>query len=173
MTKKNGLLGEIWVYVGMRKCGKTTCMIKDTRKVPINRLFVNEFHGSPWKDAGRNNRKWMQRDDFIELCCKAQDALFVFEDATALFRGGTTMRFNEAMARSREEGVTIFLPFHSFRKIPDDILDMIDGVVIFKTRDKEHRVIDKCEDPRVVEAWKQVCADPDPHAKKRIKFTVH
>lgn len=174
MTAKNGLLGEIWCIAGGRYSGKSTEGIRMTKAVPLDRLFVNEFHGSKWKDAGRNNRVWIPDEEFVEMCAVAKDSVFIFEDATAVFSGGkATKRFLYAMARSREEGVTIILMFHSFRKIPDDILDLIDGLVVFKTRDGEDDIRKKTDDPRVLEAYRQVKASPDPHAKKIVRFIHH
>lgn len=173
MTKINGVLGEIWIYVGGRYSGKSTAMIKATKHVPIQRLFVNEFHGSTWTDAGRNRRKWIPDEEFIQLMLIAKDSVFVIEDATAVFVSQVTKPFMQAMARSRDEGVTILLAFHSFRKIPNDILDMIDGIVILKTRDGEENITAKTDNPEVLDKWKKVMSSAKPHAKKSVRFTIH
>lgn len=173
MTKNNGVFGEIWVLIGGRYTGKTTHMLKMTKNIPNDRLFFNEFHGSTWKDARRINRPYKPNDEFVEDCCKAKDSIFIFEDATALFRSVATNRMIFAMARSRDEGVTILLTFHSFRKTPDDILDMIDGMIIFKTRDQIADIKHKSDDPRVSQAWQEVQASNDPHAKKKVQFIYH
>lgn len=173
MTLKNGLLGEIWILVGGRYTGKTTWAIKKTKDVPIERLFVNEFHGSKWRDAGRNKSSFIDKRIFIGMCLRSKDSVWIFEDATGLFHSNTIEDFILAMSRTRDEGVTMMLMFHSWRKVPNDIIDMIDGVVCFKTRDKEYRITDKTDDPRVLEAWKFVMASTNFNERKIVKFIHH
>lgn len=170
MTLANGLLGEIWIYVAGRYRGKTTLMIKDTKNVPNDRLYYNEFHGDSWNTARRLKRKFMSHDDFLEFVSTLRDCVVVFEDASAIFKLMLSKKAIEVLARCRNEGVTILMAFHSFRKIPNDILDMIDGLVIFGTEDKEHHVIAKTDNPKVLEAFHIIRKSGNFHEFRRIRF---
>lgn len=170
MTKANGLLGEIWIYVAGRKRGKTYQMIQATKKVPNSRLFYNEFHGTDWNDARRLNRQYMPDDEFLDFAMTLKDSVVVFEDASAVFKLMLSKKAIRFLAKTRNEGVTVLMAFHSFRKIPNDIIDMIDGIVIGGTEDKEHNVIAKTDNPDVLQAFREIRNSSNFREFRTIRF---
>lgn len=167
MSKENGIEGEIWAYIGMRKSGKTTSMMEDTKDVPNEIIFAREVHGTNWRERGVTI---CEVEDLVNRMLTAVDCVFIVEDATPLFRGSVSSKFMEAMARSRDNGVTILLAFHSWRKTPFDIFDMVNGVVIHKSRDLEYRITDRTDDETVLQAWRDVKNSPVRWEKRVIEL---
>jgi hypothetical protein len=167
MSKANGIEGEIWAYIGKRKSGKTTSMLEAVKDVPANCIYAREVHGSNWLERGATI---LPIKNLVDVMLTAVDCVFIVEDATPLFSGKLSEKFLEALVRSRDEGVTILLAFHSWRKTPFDIFDMINGVVIHKTRDLEYRITDRTDDEEILYAWKLVQESDNLHESITIEI---
>lgn len=153
--------GKIVVFIGGRGRGKSTLMKKMLAKVHPSRLHVYDAHGD-W------DRPLPILEDFILLCGKAKDCVFVFEDATGFFGSRVNNIMRQAMTRSRNNNVTIFLSFHSWRLMPPDILDLCDVIYMFKTADTPDTVMKKTESSYVLSVFTDVMKSANRYVYRLI-----
>lgn len=156
--------GKVTIVCGTRGTGKTTFLKSIIQKTKIP-YFVYDFHGD-W------NAKPVDMDQFIEMCNKAKNCNFIFEDATSYCsQGGIKHTFRRAITRSRGQGVNIYLVFHSLRLIPLDIFEMADYLILFKTKDQTERITGRFMDfPHILTAYHEIRSNPDAYFKKIIRL---
>lgn len=157
--------GKIGAIIGRRRSGKTTTGLRMMEGVPSEMIKAREVHGSDWSDRGC---EILGVPALVDRMQWVDEEIFIFEDATPLFQGRVSDKFQEAMVRTRKHGVSIIMMFHSFRKTPNDIFDMVDWIIIHKTADQEFRITDRTDEPIVLEAFRRVKASKHPHARAEI-----
>jgi hypothetical protein len=138
--------GKVFIVCGERGSGKTSWMRQLVQKSKLP-YYVYDFHGD-W------NVQLTSMEDFVAACNKAKNCIFVYEDATSYISTGSVKQtFRRALARSRGQGVTILLVFHSLRLIPLDLFEMANYLVLFRTKDQFERIEKRFEDfPKIIDA---------------------
>lgn len=111
-------------------------------------------------------------DEFLKQATTARNTLVVFEEAT-LFFDPTTGRhklLREMLVRKRHTGNAVILLFHALADIPLYVLRMTDTLVLFKTNDTEDDLRRIRGLAALVNAYREVQADPDIHASREFDF---
>ena len=109
-------------------------------------------------------------DDFLDKVQKAERSIAVFEDAGIFFSNrGRSERLEDILTSSRHSKVTTFLLFHSLRALPAYVIEQLDGIELFKTKDNPLTVRRKFDEwPAIYEAWHRVNDAPGFHAHTYI-----
>lgn len=161
--------GIVIVCAGRRKTGKTTYTKKllKASKLPKYIYDVNkeyeEFH----------NKKDLERMPvFLDKAITLEGHYMVFEEATIFFtpRGGAPEEMRHILVRARHSQSIIQLNFHSFNSMPKDIKNMADYIVVFKTNDNEIDVINRFDNPKVIEAWKRAQNSKNPYYYESVNL---
>ena len=155
--------GKVFVFVAHREQGKTTLMQTLASKIHLRKV-VSDIQGD-W-----NAGEYIDPEDLLELCLNDSNAVYVFEDATAIIPRGLTKKFRSAIARSRKQGIILFFAFHSLRFIPNDLFDMgIDGLFIGRTKDDPDEVLKTWKNyPHIISHWNTMMKKPIEDLKKKF-----
>ncbi len=82
--------------------------------------------------------------DFLKTAKTAIKTCIVFEEATIFFSNrGFNDELLDILVRKRHTQNVIILVFHSLRAAPKYVLDMVDTIVLFKTKDLQNEVMIK------------------------------
>lgn len=123
------------------------------------------------------NKEWGGKElptmeQFIQQASRCRNSLIVFEEATLFFdpTAGRSKGLREMLVRKRHTGNAVILLFHALADIPLYVLRMIDTLVLLKTNDT-------ADDMRrirglrgLVDAFVELQADPDIHARREFDF---
>ena len=162
-----GLTGA---FVGMKHTGKTTMMQDICR--PLKKIGVPIEAYDPQGDW--TDEPLPELDEFVERTKKGRDQVFIYEEASAFFKGQLSKDFRLAIARTRKPNVTIFLSFHGFHFTPDDLIFLVDYLYIFKTLDYLEEVENRVgRIPGAVEAWQEVMNSRNPYENRCIKIGLN
>lgn len=161
--------GIVFLCVGRRRTGKTTYTKKmlNASNLPKYIYDVNneyeEFH---------NIKDLPKMESFLDKAITLKGHYMVFEEATIFFtpRGGAAEEMRNILVRARHTQSIIQLNFHSFNSIPKDIKNMVDFIVIFKTNDNEQDVLNKFDNPNVLETWKEAISSKNPFFCKSVNL---
>lgn len=167
MSKANGIEGEVELRIGKRKTGKSSGIVADLEGVPRECIVGREIHGTTLKDAGITI---MPLENLLRYMMTVEDHVCIIDDASAVFKGTCGELFSECMMMSRDSGNTYIICIHSWRLSPRDILDMIDRLVIHKTRDTIDFIEARTDDPEIIEAWETVRDSPNRYEKIVIQL---
>lgn len=109
---------------------------------------------------------------FLDNALKLRGHIIVFEEASAFFKHGMNeKKLDRLLLNKRHHKNTIVFCFHSLRRVPIDILDMIDLLIIGHTRENPTLILTKYKDfPEVTKAFIEVGKDENPFVKKWVKF---
>lgn len=82
-------------------------------------------------------------DAFVKIAMRKMNTVVIMEEATAFFRGfQKTMTSRMIINRIHRRNDYVFL-FHSINRVPPEIFEIANYVVLFKTNDQEQRVKSK------------------------------
>ncbi len=114
--------------------------------------------------------------DFLAKAKKQENKVIVIEEATIFFKqqgiSEDAMSLNVLKRHmGKPYGCYIIWNFHSLRKIPIDILDLVNYLTIFKTNDTEDRVRKKFGDEwNVLDAFLHVRDSDNPHERVTLEL---
>lgn len=113
-------------------------------------------------------------DKYLETATRSRDMLFVFEEATLFFdpTQGRSDELRELLVRRRHTGVALILLFHAIADVPRYVLRMVDTWIQYKTNDADDDLRRVKGFRALVNAYRQVMADPDPHASVEFDFNA-
>lgn len=104
---------------------------------------------------------------FIVLSMNRTDSVIVFEEATVFFRGNQkSLTSHVIIGRKHKRNTLVFL-FHSINRVPPEIMEMTDYVVLMRTND-EQKSIDR-KYPRLLPYYLELQKAP-PGEKRFIKM---
>lgn len=81
--------------------------------------------------------------EFIEIAKKKRNTVIVFEEATAFFRGAMSAEVSKLLINKRHTGNSYVFLFHSINRVPPEIMEMCNYVILMKTNDQEDTVFRK------------------------------
>jgi len=95
--------------------------------------------------------------DFLNNAKKATKTAIVFEEATMFFSNrGYNDVLMDILVRKRHTQNVVILVFHSLRAAPKYVLDMVDTIVMFKTKDLQNEVYQKFKgDTDILQAYER------------------
>ena len=160
------------IVVGQRGSGKTTfskkCLDQRPKNMPVIIYDINNEYQSYYPEPF---------EDFdIFLTKITQDHVrhyyILVEEATIFFSTRSEEKeMINVLVRARHTGNIVQLNFHSFLSIPKNIYTLLDYVTIFKTQDTEQMVSEKFNNPKIIEAFREVNSSPDKHFYKTVKIS--
>lgn len=77
---------------------------------------------------------------FTQLAMSRTETVVVMEEATAFFRGTQTALTSRLIIGRRHTGNVLLFLFHSINRVPPEIMELTDWVVLFKTNDEADKV---------------------------------
>jgi len=103
--------------------------------------------------AARSRYIGWDMKQFVQLAMSRRNTVVVAEEATGFFRGHlSSPAARLAISRKHSGNILLFL-FHSINRVPPEIMEMADWVVLFKTNDEEKTIEKKY--PRLLEAYRK------------------
>ena len=149
---------KVFIVVGSTGMGKTTTAKNISLHSRFGGLpcFIQDINGQypEIKNLATNNNF----KDFLNRASKLKKHTVIFDEATAYFKPQQVSEDAlNLLASKRHTGNLIILNFHSLRKVPLDILDFANYIVIHKTNDIPEKVESKFDDYRnIFEAWSDI-----------------
>ena len=145
------------IIVGHTGQGKTTFakkMIEGKRSYVFDINNEHPLHKSDKiKNPGNLIRHISGDADFFTLyASKLRGFNVVFEDSTGYLRGKQSAPFIRQIVMKRHTKNNFILLFHSVNRIPPELLELSNVLVIFKTNDNEKDVMKKFDNTRLVNA---------------------
>lgn len=95
-------------------------------------------------------------DYFLQVAAKLQNTNIVFEDATGFFRGKQSAPLIKQIVRKRHSKNNFLILFHSINRIPPELLEMANVIVLFKTNDNFETIDSKFHNEQLNNAFLQV-----------------
>lgn len=144
------------VVAGMTGTGKTTFVKNNIlSKVPVSNQLVFDVNG---EYSGHGTFDDPNIESFMSYAQTQTNKVIVFEEATIFFsQHGVKRDLFNFLVKKRHMNNTLVFVFHSLRKIPQDILDMTDFVVVLRTNDRPGIVYERFKDnPEIIDAYEAV-----------------
>jgi len=159
------------ICIGKRGCGKTTYSKKLLDQRPKNMPCLIYDVNNEYK--AYYNEPFIPFQDFLARIYdeELKKTYILIEEATIFF--STHSRYEEMMhvlVLARHSGNIIQLNFHSFGSVPKNIYHLLEYVTVFKTNDSEKDVMDRFDNPNVLEAFRLARASKDEHFMKTVKL---
>jgi hypothetical protein len=82
-------------------------------------------------------------ETFIKVAEKKRDTIIVCEEATAFFRGRQSKGTARMLINRYHTGNVYFFLFHSINRVPPEVMEMCNYVILFKTVDESDTVARK------------------------------
>jgi len=147
------------LIVGHTGQGKTTWLnnfIKGKRQYVFD---VNNEYGSLPNDsrvspAMRNTDMNVKR--FLDISKGLRNYNIVFEDATGFFRGKQSADLIKQIVGKRHTGNNFLILFHSINRVPPELMEMSNYVILFKTNDNFEIVEKKFKNKRITDTFLQL-----------------
>lgn len=134
--------GAAHIIVGSTGTGKTTFTKKLLSGIK-QRIFIYDINNEYTEFY---TGKFLPFSEFMEMVKPVKNSIIIFEEATIfLNHKNTNSILIEKLVRKRHENNYIILNFHSLRKIPIYILDMVNYLTMFKTLDSDKFIQSKFE----------------------------
>lgn len=157
------------INVGATGTGKST-QTKELLMQSSQPEFIYDVNGEykDYKGAVSN----LNFKDFLERAKEKRNTTIVFEEATIFFKQqGSSEDMLNLLVRKRHTNNLIILNFHSLRKVPLDILDFANYMIIRKTNDLDSVISKKYEEHiEIWEAYKEVKESENQYEKRYVKF---
>ncbi len=159
--------GIVLICVGRRKTGKTTFSKKMLEKSKLQKVVYDvnneyqEFYNEPFIDF----------IPFMEKICDLKNHYILIEEATIFFNPRARVEeMINLLVRARHTKNTIQLNFHSWASVPNNLKDLIDYVVIFKTNDNIDKVKNKIDKIEFLNTWQKIQDSKNPFEFKVISM---
>lgn len=158
-TKTEKPQGFAILSTGRTGTGKTTFIKKLVDKVFINDEFRDILIFDPNHEYGEYTEGVYHDDwkEFSGLVSNATNSLIVIEEATISLdpRKKEGVMVDKLVKKRHENNILVF-NFHSWGAVPFYIFHLVDFVTIFKTNDTDRVLKNKCDMPKVLEAYDKV-----------------
>ena len=92
-------------------------------------------------------------EKFIQVAKSLSNTNIVIEDATGFLRGKQSSEFSRLLTRKRFTQNNYLILFHSINRVPPELMEMCDCIVLFKTHDNIDIVKNKFENKELTEAF--------------------
>lgn len=125
----------------------------------INNEYILPDDLGEFKNQMRNTDLDISR--FIHIAGNLNNTNIVFEDATGFLRGKQSANFARLLTRKRFTQNNYLVIFHSINRIPPELMEMSDCIVLFKTRDNVDIVKNKFEYKELTDAFIELQNKPD------------
>lgn len=164
-------MSNIFIICGKQHCGKTT-FVKKTISQGKRKTFVFDCRNEYTNDENIVAFKNSDIKNFLDSVSKLKGCNIIIEEATVFLnnRGFSEKLLNMLVAKvhNRQQ---IFLIFHSLRSIPAYLFDMVDFLVLFKTKDKATLLETKYKlDFDIKNLYNKCRANPNPYHFEVLKF---
>ncbi len=147
------------LVIGHTGQGKTTWVnnfIKDKRHYvfDLNNEYTHLPDDSEFKPKMRNVSLDSKR--FLEVASGLENFNIVFEDATGFLRGRQSPAIIKQIVKKRHSKNNFLILFHSINRIPPELLEMANYVVLFKTNDNLEAIDNKFHNDEINKAFAEV-----------------
>ena len=140
---------KIFIAVGGRGTGKTTYLktIADnhnSKKVLVYDTDDNKKWNYPyisveqlafWKSGKYKLIDANSENVLNEINNHIKDTFLFIEDATKYINSSISKSLKNFLLASKQRNVDVIITYHSFRRIPPDLLNFTNGLIIFKTNE--------------------------------------
>lgn len=166
------------INVGRPKTGKTTKAkeLLNLAKTSGSNIIVydpnneySEYDNSPFTDfESFAVKRWNYTK---QSGCQIKNSTILVEEATVFTSTRSTDKvLQDLLVRRRHNNNDIILNFHSFGDIPKYIFALLNYVIVFKTNDTEETIKSKTNNPKLLQAFKEVRDNSNPHYCKTFNF---
>jgi hypothetical protein len=128
----------------------------------------NEYNLPLFENSNKKKFSLVDSDKFMKFSEKLRGFCFLIEECTGVMRGQVQKNFVQAVLSKRHTHNRFVLIFHSLHRIPPQIYEFCDYLVMFKTNDLEMNV--KKKYPDIFNEWLQIQNAPR-YSKKIYKKT--
>lgn len=90
---------------------------------------------------------------FISNCSRLRNTNIVFEDATGFLRGRQGEQMARLMVAKRHTNNNYIILFHSINRVPPEIMEMSNFVLLMRTRDNANVIQQKFDNEQLTEAF--------------------
>lgn len=127
-------MGKVVICCGGTGRGKTSFVKKSLSKLPGSIKFFIYDVNQEYKIY--YNKPLVYMVDFFQLIRPVKNSCIVFEEATIFFNHSklSDVLLHKLVCKRHDNNI-IFLNFHSLRKVPVNILDLCNDLILFKTND--------------------------------------
>lgn len=162
----------LFLIVGHTGQGKSTWVnefIKDKRQYvfDVNNEYKHLAPDLKYYPFMRNVDLDIKR--FLSISERLESTNIVFEDATGFFRGRQSPLLIKQIVKKRHSKNNFLILFHSINRIPPELLEMCNYIVLFKTNDNLETIEQKFHNKQLNLAFEQVKRNP-PHTPAIIKM---
>lgn len=151
-----------FIVIAEQDRGKSFFVKSLLKKFHLRKNYINDIN-LEYGEFKNEVKKLMSREDFISFVpCNTQpksNVNVVFEEATTFFSnsGNSPLDIMTHIYRRFHTGNLNIFVFHNLSKVPTDILNSIDFLILFRTKDDPQRVFKKfVEYPKIVSAFNSV-----------------
>lgn len=147
---------NLFLIIGHTGQGKTT-LVK--RLIKNRKAFIfdvnNEYQGFSNRDTALNIKGFTERVSLLT------GFNIVYEDATGFLRGKQSAEFMRQIVRKRHTRNNFFILFHSINRIPPELMELANFIILFKTNDNAEIVDKKFRNEKLLKAFYKVKTNPD------------
>ena len=142
-------MSKAFIIVGQTGTGKSTVAKSLLSQVYSDKVLVYDVQGEYSEfndDENVINSNECEIDEFIDLAEKSRGKMILFEEATIFFSSRSRPeRMIKMLVDKRHHNNVIILVFHSLRKVPNEILDVCNYLLLLPTNDSLELVKRKFE----------------------------
>lgn len=80
---------------------------------------------------------------FLELALQKKNTVIIMEEATAFFRGRQSQLTSRLIIGRKHTGNVLVFLFHSINRVPPELMEMTEWVILLKTNDEPSRISSK------------------------------
>lgn len=152
-------------YYGLTKY-QTTPQSKKQYIFDINNeyLLPEDFTIQPFFRHTKADQKY-----FISVIKKLTGFNILFEDASGFLRGKQSAELIRLIVARRHQQNNFIILFHSINRIPPELLEYCNLLIIFKTGDNLKDVENKFNNPKINNAFSEVSASKNKYFYKIVE----
>ncbi|MFN7676747.1 hypothetical protein [Flavobacterium sp.] len=132
------------------------------KKFHHRKNYINDVN-LEYREFKNEVKRLMSREEFLQFVptstAPPSKCNVIFEEATTFFSASGSSPLDimaHIYRRHHTQNINVFV-FHNLSKVPVDILNSIDFLVLFKTKDDPNKIYKKfSEFPKVIEAFNDV-----------------
>lgn len=90
---------------------------------------------------------------FLSICAGLRNYNIIFEDATGFFRGKQSEQLSRLIVAKRHTGNNFIFLFHSINRVPPELMEISNYVVLFRTNDNIDIIDKKFKNEKINDAF--------------------